>query len=176
MLKFSSPALLLLYLAIAPTAADAQVDDPSFPIGPSPVISLAPNRAVLNYSSELRPDQKISIEHDGSAKGLKIRIGEVRIDIKDRVFKELTGSLQWLELTEFQLHLGDGQPPLHYLQLSFTIFGNDRVSGGSIEICRGKPIRLRLEGADYKDRHNIIYDSAISDDYILDGVWEEIKD
>ena len=82
----------------------------------------------------------------------------------------------WFGFEEYLENSGDKEPPLKCQYLTFDVNENEIVSGGSIEICETKPIRVRLYGYVENDFSKVIYDSAISKEYNLDGFWDEVTD
>ena len=118
----------------------------------------------------------MTIEYQGTPKSLKIFQGGKEILISDTVFKELDGNLVWFILEEYQKNLGSRKKPIKCLHLSFDVDGNRVVASGSVGICETEPTRIRLEGYKDNDFSNVIYDSAFSNEYNLDGFWKEVSD
>lgn len=176
MLRFSLSFLLLSSGLFCSAMAQEQDSKKYFRIGPGDIKALSPEKVVQDYHSNLFPNEKITIEYQGAPESLKILREGVVVPISDQVFKELDGNLRWFVLEDFQIYLGSEEPPIRCLQLSFDVTENEIVSGGGIEMCEGRPVRIRLHGFKHEGVDNLIYDSSISDEYILDGIWEQVPE
>lgn len=159
-----------------PACSQDRNNEEHFLVGPSDIKSLSPVKVIQDYQSVLFPNQKVTIEYQGSPKSLRIFQESKEILISDPVFKELDGILVWFILEEYQKNLGSKKQPIRCLQLSFDVDGNEVVASGSVEICETEPARIRLEGYKENDFSNVIYDSALSSEYNLDGFWKEVPD